>query len=472
MLPKQVDVAALLPNQPRVYNPLVGVGTPAVVDIPPASTSYMPERNTLMAKEIWDRVKHSAVMIRVDRNDGGGEGSGWFAGPGIIVTNCHVVGMLNKADRPPEKITVYLDRGTDTERKLEAELLAVNRDDDLAVIRVKGDKLPEPMTITPSDSLSEANKLSVLGFPNGSHLKTTLEVGLGNRDLQTTLKARSTTVSGRVYNADHSTKYIQLEGGADHGNSGGAIVDAKGDVRGVLVAGFDGYELRWGIPSEYAARMVQGYPLEIFPGRSYLDGSIPKQPVDIRFSDPMGKLSAVAIDYWVGNGGKPRKPASKKPEAAPGDGARQTVELMLKPGERPGEKLAFGEFIPPEVSPGQVIWLQPRFTNGTGKEQWSRAVAFAPDGPPVERKPVRLEVKNKAGTHRDIELTTFTNIYSKQLGRGKREGFPFKATMAENVLRVTKQGTATVNIEYQELELELKKIIPGLEDCRRRKCRT
>ena len=45
-------------------------------------------------------------MLSVERNDGGGEGSGWFADPGIVVTNCHVVGMMSKADRPPEKIAV------------------------------------------------------------------------------------------------------------------------------------------------------------------------------------------------------------------------------------------------------------------------------------------------------------------------------------------------------------------------------
>jgi hypothetical protein len=255
-------------------------------------------------------------------------------------------------------------------------------------------------------------------------------------------------------------KFVSLEGGADPGNSGGPIVDAKGAVRAVLVAGKPGTELRFGIPSEYADRMIQGYPMEILPGRSYLDGSVPKQPIDIRFSNPMGRLTAVALDYWIGSGGRPRKPADKRPAAAPGDGPRQTIELALKAGERPGEQLAAGEFVLPDVAPGQVLWLQARYTNGTGKEQWSRAIAFAPDGPPVDRKPTLLSAKYKAGTRRDIELTTATSLYSKQFGRGQQDGLPFKATLSENVLRATKQGTATINMEYQSLELDLKKIIP------------
>ncbi len=463
--PKAVDVAAVLPNQAKVYRPLVGVGEPAVGEATLSSTPLFPERGTLMPQDVWDKVRHSAVMLSVERNDGGGEGSGWFAEPGIIVTNCHVVGMLSKADRPPEKITVYLDRGTDQERKLTGELLAVNREDDLAVVRVKADRLPDPLKISPSATLVESDRLSVLGFPRGSSLAKEVEIGLGARDLQTTLKARPTTVTGRILNADGSVKFVSLEGGADPGNSGGAIADAKGEVRAVLVAGKPGTELRFGIPSEYAARMVQGYPLEVLPGRAYLDGSVPKQPIEIRFSDPMARVSAVAIDYWVGGPGKPRKPAEAKPEPAPGDGPRQTVTLTFKPGDWPGERLAVGEFVLPDVAPGRVCWLQPRYTNGTGKEQWGRSTAYAPDGPPVERKPATLAVQYRKGTRRDVELTSYTRLYSKQFVTEKHEGLPVKTTFVENVLAVSrKTGTATVNLEYQDLEMDLKKIFPGLDE--------
>ncbi len=463
--PKAVDVTSILPNQPRVYNPLVGVGTPVTVE---SASPLIPERNTLMPPDVMDRVKHAAVMISVERNDGGGEGSGWFAAPGIIVTNCHVVGMLNKADRPPEKITVYLDRGTEQEQKLEGELMAINRDDDLSVIRVKADHLPSPFKIAPAAGLIEANRLSILGFPLGSSLKHDLEIGLGNRDLQTTLKERPTIVTGRVPNADGSIKYVQFEGGADHGNSGGPIVDSKGEVRAILVAGFDGSELRWGIPSEYADRMIQGYPLDILPGRAYLDGSIPKQPIEVRFSDPLGRLTAVAIDYWVGYPGKPRKATDKKPKPPDTDGPRHTMTLTLKTGERPGERLAAGEFVLPEMPPGQICWLQPRFTNGTGKEQWGRGVVYAPDGPPVERKPATLAVQYRKGTRRGIELTTFSNLHYILFGREYPIGAPFKVALSENILGVnSKTGITTVHLEYKDLELDLKKLLPGLEEAPR-----
>ena len=465
--PKPADVMALLPNQPRTYRPLVGVGPPVGAPVTESTISTapaIPERNTLMPLDVFNRVKHSAVMFMVQRKDGAVEGSGWFAAPGIIVTNCHVVGMLNKADRPPEKITVYLDRGSDRERTVTGELMAVNREDDLAIVRVAGDKLPDPLKIVPSTSLIESVRLSILGFPEGSGLAKGLEEGLGltSRDLQTTLKSRNTTVNGRILNVDDTVKFISFEGGADHGNSGGPIVDAKGDVRAILEAGEPQSQLRYGIPGEYADRMIQGYPLEVLPGRAYLDGSTPKQPIDIRFSDPLGRVNAAAIDFWVGNSGKPRKASEKKPAAVAGDGPRQTLDLKLKTSERPGERLAVGEFVLPHIDPGQVCWLQPRFTNGTGKEQWSRAIVYSPDGPPVERKPAVLAVKLRKNSSRDVDLISYTNIYSKKLGREKAEGMPLKVSLNETVRQLTPQG-ALVQIAYQSLELDIKKIFPGLE---------
>src|SRR5581483_4156443 len=150
-----------------------------------------------------------------------------------------------------------------------------------ALIRVTGDNLPTPLTVVPSAGLLAATRLAVLGFPQGTDLAKGLEQGLGleNRDLQTTLMARPTTVTGVRKNEDGTLKFVTLEGGSDAGNSGGAIVDAKGDVRAVLVAGTSESQIRLGIPGEYADRMIQGYPLQVVPGRAYLDGSAAKQPI-------------------------------------------------------------------------------------------------------------------------------------------------------------------------------------------------
>ena len=44
---------------------------------------------------------------------------------------------------------------------------------------VEGDKLPEPLATTPSETLIETDKLTVLGFPEGTELVKSLGEGLG-----------------------------------------------------------------------------------------------------------------------------------------------------------------------------------------------------------------------------------------------------------------------------------------------------
>ena len=96
--------------------------------------------------------------------------------------------------------------GKDTERKLTGKVIAVNPGDDLAAVRVEGDKLPEPIPVVSSEKLFESQPLTVFGFPRGTELAEGLQRGLGVRDLKTTLKARPTTVAGRVVNTDQSVR--------------------------------------------------------------------------------------------------------------------------------------------------------------------------------------------------------------------------------------------------------------------------
>ena len=69
---------------------------------------------TLAIAKLGDRLNQQG------RHDHDEEGSGWFARvdgqDGYIVTNGHVVGILSKTDRPPQKLTVTLNQGGDNEQ--------------------------------------------------------------------------------------------------------------------------------------------------------------------------------------------------------------------------------------------------------------------------------------------------------------------------------------------------------------------
>ena len=324
------------------------------------------------------------------------------------------------------------------------------------MLKVVGDNLPEPMKIRSSDSLVETTILTVLGFPYGTHNVDLLLQGLGSRDLKTTLKTRRTTVSGRFYSPDQTVKYISYEGGGDPGNSGSAVVDAEGFVRCIHDAGKEGNQIKMGIPAEYAQRLLQGYPLEIETPYAYFDGSTPRQPIKVKLGDPLRRVSRAAIDVWVGSGGaEQRKPSESLPKPSSGDSVRQTFDLKLEPDASGMFINAVGEFPLPTRSAGQVFWLQPRYVNSSGKEQWGRAISFSPDGPPVKRDAIVLEHKlPKADTVRTIELKSEAVFHWEQLDVQHAEGNPLRATIEERVIKPLR-GSPRVQMSYKDLIWDL-----------------
>jgi len=116
---------------------------------------------------------------------------------------------------------------------------------------------------------------------------------------------------------------------------------------------------------------------------------------------------------------------------------------------------AVGEFPLPARSPGQVFWLQPRFVNATGREQWGGAMPFSPDGPPVDRRTVTLEHKlPTAGTERTLEMESQSTFRWQRLDTINKEGNPLKAVVTEKVIQ-PRRGTSYVQMSYKDLIWDL-----------------
>ena len=82
------------------------------------------------------RSKNATVFIEVEYPDGSsGTGTGYFDEPGIVLTNAHVVGMMDADSKAPKKIDVVLNGGEKGSHYLDGTVLGVDRDSDLAVFR-------------------------------------------------------------------------------------------------------------------------------------------------------------------------------------------------------------------------------------------------------------------------------------------------------------------------------------------------
>jgi S1-C subfamily serine protease len=159
----------------------------------------------------------------------GVEGSGWLAGPGLVVTNAHVVaGQEDTAVSTSDDSTHH-----------DATAVHFDTTNDLALLRVDGldgdilGMVAEPQSGTPG---------AVLGFPeNGPFRATPARVG-----------ATSTVITEDAYGRGPvSRRLTALRGEIQSGNSGGPTVDGAGRVlTTVFAATTSGKAGGYGVPNE------------------------------------------------------------------------------------------------------------------------------------------------------------------------------------------------------------------------------
>ena len=140
-----------------------------------------------------------------------GSGSGFFYDrEGHIVTNYHVVSGA-------QSLTVALKGG----QVYPAEIVGVDPSTDLAVIRIEGEDVPDPLPLADSEQLRVGQFVAAIGNPFG--LEQTLTMGV-------------ISSLGRVIESPDGRfigEAIQTDAAINPGNSGGPLLDLRGQVIGV-----------------------------------------------------------------------------------------------------------------------------------------------------------------------------------------------------------------------------------------------
>lgn len=149
-------------------------------------------------------------------------GSGVIVTPdGYLITNAHVVDGARRvqvvmaqahAGDVPGRSAVRPEG-----RRMAATIVGIDRETDLAVLRVAGTGLPH-LSFADSDSLVPGQIVLVFGSPLG--LAQSVSLGV-------------VSAVGRQLEADAPVVYIQTDAAVNPGNSGGAMVDVDGGLVGI-----------------------------------------------------------------------------------------------------------------------------------------------------------------------------------------------------------------------------------------------
>ncbi len=223
-IPGYADVAsrkdAVVEVVERVSPAVVYVGTVQVV-----------ERRFRSSLPLFDEFFGAP---RGGREEIEGLGSGVIVDPsGVILTNEHVI-------RGASKIHVVLADG----RRLDAEVLGSDADNDLAVLKVSSRAALPHAKLGASNDLMIGEKVIAIGSPFG--LQKTVTVGV------VSAVGRTFKSDGRVFN-----DFIQTDASINPGNSGGPLLNIDGEVIGINTAIFASAQgIGFAIPADKVRRIV------------------------------------------------------------------------------------------------------------------------------------------------------------------------------------------------------------------------
>ena len=231
VLPSAVDDGQPLPS----LAPMVEKTSPAVVNI--ATTTKVRQRNPLMEDPFFRRFFNIPPGQQMPERKSSSAGSGVIvdAKNGYVLTNAHVV---DHAD----EVEVTLVDG----RSLKAEVVGVDREVDLAVVKVEADNLTQ-IKIADSTKLRVGDFVVAIGnpFALGQTVTTGIVSALGRSGL----------------GIEGYENFIQTDASINPGNSGGALVNLRGELVGIntaIIAPSGGnVGIGFAIPTEMAENVMQ-----------------------------------------------------------------------------------------------------------------------------------------------------------------------------------------------------------------------
>ncbi len=348
------------------------------------------QADTALPVQTLTEIKGATVFIRITKDKLAGSGTGFVirtdGDTAYVATNEHVAVPTFLVERktpvigprpitpkigagpniqyktelvevpvPNPTITVVFNSGSKDERAATAQVVAADPDLDLAVLRVTGLKgLPKPIAQQPP-KLVETMTVFTFGYPFGKGLaldrgNPAITVGRG------AVSSIRNTKSGEI-------GLVQIDGDVNPGNSGGPVVDEKGNLVGIVVGKIRDTKIGMAIPTQDLLKLLAGRvgQAKFTPGnadKGQLDVS-----VELGLMDPMEKIKGLTLHFV---------PTSAVTEAAKKDGLAKLPEAKKVELKREQGK-AVGTISVAVPEKGNLpLTYQVSYVNGDGKTMVSQ----------------------------------------------------------------------------------------------------
>lgn len=220
--------------------------SPAVVEIRASKYGKADEDDSTASMLVKQRITGSGVILSPD---------------GYIVTNAHVI-----EDAKHIRVFVHGARMNGSRARslatlpgagLDAAVVGLDEDIDIAVLKIKGNGLPT-IPLADYEDLRQGQMVIAIGSPLGAHNAVTIGV---------------VSSVARQIEADSAAVYIQTDAALNPGNSGGPLVDTSGKLVGINTMIMDGDRVGLAIPSDvvkYAYEQIRSRG-QVTPGDIGLD---------------------------------------------------------------------------------------------------------------------------------------------------------------------------------------------------------
>jgi len=209
--------------------------------------------------EIVAHGKRATALVEINGGHAYGTAFCIDAVEGYFVTNAHVANALGNK----KIVSLILHSGETNQKKVQAVIVRADADLDLALLRVNTAQQLTALSLGSMEDLIETAPITAFGYPFGKDLSfakdeyPTLTVSTGHI---TSLRKMKGELAA-----------IQIDAQLNPGNSGGPVLNDRGQVVGIVVSGIKGTGIDFAIPISHLSHFLSSAAIDFTPPQITVD---------------------------------------------------------------------------------------------------------------------------------------------------------------------------------------------------------